>query len=371
MILKSNLLMCRRWWAGSCLVVPFFLTACQRESVRVYRAPKDKPEPAAVAHAGAETVPEHLHWELPQGWEERSATGVRSANFVINGPNGQHAEVAVMPFKRMGGNDLDFVNLWRTSLGLKPVEASQVADMVQPVAIGSDEGKLFDVMDKSTETGEPPTTRMIVAMVMRGQTSWFFKLGGDAALVESERDSFKNFLKTVSFEPGPGEGSAGSEIGLAQTAPPPAGQGRPGHPQWEVPAGWTELAPTTMILAKFQLTGSDPAAQAEVTVSAFPGDVGGLLANVNRWRGQLGLPPLAEANLPQAVTPLDVADGKAMLVDVSGTETKTGQPARLVGAIIPHGGKTWFFKLLGNVTVAAEQKDAFLKFVQSAKLPNA
>jgi hypothetical protein len=37
---------------------------------------------------------------------------------------------------------------------------------------------------------------------------------------------------------------------------------------------------------------SDPDGKAEVTVSAFPGDTGGLLANLNRWRGQIGLEPV-------------------------------------------------------------------------------
>ena len=31
----------------------------------------------------------------------------------------------------------------------------------------------------------------------------------------------------------------------------------------------------------------DTAGQAEVTISKFPGDVGGMIANVQRWRGQL------------------------------------------------------------------------------------
>jgi hypothetical protein len=35
----------------------------------------------------------------------------------------------------------------------------------------------------------------------------------------------------------------------------------------------------------------------EVAISHFPGDVGGDLANVNRWRQQVALPPIDEAGL--------------------------------------------------------------------------
>jgi hypothetical protein len=106
-------------------------------------------------------------------------------------------------------------------------------------------------------------------------------------------------------------------------------------------------------------------------VSSFPGDVGGLLANVNRWRQQVKLPAIDEAGLAQAVSQVEMQAGKGSLVDVNGTDAKTGQKARLVGVAVPHGGQTWFFKMLGDEPVVAREKDAFLKFVQSVKYPNA
>jgi hypothetical protein len=39
----------------------------------------------------------------------------------------------------------------------------------------------------------------------------------------------------------------------------------------------------------------------------------------------------------------------------------------VVAAIIPQGGRTWFYKLMGNAQVVEKQKDAFTKFVQTAK----
>jgi hypothetical protein len=143
----------------------------------------------------------------------------------------------------------------------------------------------------------------------------------------------------------------------------------PAKPVWTLPAGWTEEPPSQMSLAKFSVGGQD--ARAQITVSAFPGDVGGLLANVNRWRGQVNLPPISEADLPNAVARFETKAGNADLVELAGTNAMAGRTARLICVVLRRGGQTWFFKIMGDKTVVAREKDAFLKFVQSAKLPDA
>jgi hypothetical protein len=58
-------------------------------------------------------------------------------------------------------------------------------------------------------------------------------------------------------------------------------------------------------------------------------------------------------------------------VDFTGTNSKTGKPARLIGAVVPQNGQTWFYKLMGDEEIVAQQKDAFTKFIQSANYANA
>lgn len=73
---------------------------------------------------------------------------------------------------------------------------------------------------------------------------------------------------------------------------------------WTVPQGWTkESQPRPMRIATFIAGEGDN--QIEIAVSQFPGDVGGLLANVNRWRQQIGLEPITEADLPSVVEPFE------------------------------------------------------------------
>ena len=64
--------------------------------------------------------------------------------------------------------------------------------------------------------------------------------------------------------------------------------------------------------------------------------------------------------------PLELPGGKAMLIDMSGTDALTSQKARLVGVIVPQAERTWYYKLMGNEELVAREKDAFVKFVKSA-----
>ena len=59
--------------------------------------------------------------------------------------------------------------------------------------------------------------------------------------------------------------------------------------------------------------------------------------------------------------------GKASVADIAGQDAKSGQKVRLLAVVIPRAGETWFYKLMGNAEVVQQEKDAFMKFVQSVK----
>jgi hypothetical protein len=141
---------------------------------------------------------------------------------------------------------------------------------------------------------------------------------------------------------------------------------RPKGLRWTTPKGWKELAGGGMRVASFELPKGP--GKAEVTVVALPGDVGGELANVNRWRGQLALPPVAEADLPAARAPVRSGLGKLFVYDFTGAgEKKT----RLVAGMIQVSGTMWFFKLMGDEAAVAAAKPAFLKLLEGLKSDDA
>jgi hypothetical protein len=200
---------------------------------------------------------------------------------------------------------------------------------------------------------------------------------GEAGLVEQQKPAFIAFLKSVSFR----GLAAPSTIDLSQLPPshPAIGGMNPGlqaasagagdKPTWTVPAGWQEGQLAQFLVAKYVIADTG-GAQAAVNVSSLAGDGGGLLPNINRWRQQLGLTPAAETDLANLPT-IDASGGKATLIELSGTDGRTGKPARLIGAVLPLGGQTWFYKLMGDADLVAQQKAALVTFVQSAKYPDA
>jgi hypothetical protein len=54
-------------------------------------------------------------------------------------------------------------------------------------------------------------------------------------------------------------------------------------------------------------------------------------------------------------------------VEIEGTSAQTGRPAKLIGVMVSQSDRVWFYKLMGDPKLVESQKDAFVKFVQSAK----
>src|SRR5208282_2908095 len=64
---------------------------------------------------------------------------------------------------------------------------------------------------------------------------------------------------------------------------------------WTLPKGWTQTLSGGIRYATLKPAGGG---NLDASVVVLPGQAGGELANVNRWRGQLGLSPLDAAALP-------------------------------------------------------------------------
>lgn len=148
---------------------------------------------------------------------------------------------------------------------------------------------------------------------------------------------------------------------MANTAVPTAdGEGL----TWTAPSHWTVKPASAMRKGSYAIAG-DAGAVADLSITAFPGDVGGDLANVNRWRGQIQLPPLAAAELAAATTHLDYNGLHLTYVDL--TSTSATAPQRVLGAIVPLNNATWFFKLSGPAPLIAREQAAFADFLKTIR----
>ncbi len=135
------------------------------------------------------------------------------------------------------------------------------------------------------------------------------------------------------------------------------------------PEGWDEGAPSSMRVASFAIKGAD-GATADVSVIPLPGNSGSVLDNVNRWRGQIHLPPLSSADDPALGTEMDGKAGKLIVTHmVSEGAVLDGTKAAISAAILKANGITWFFKMTGEAALVTAQREAFEEFVRSATFP--
>ena len=144
--------------------------------------------------------------------------------------------------------------------------------------------------------------------------------------------------------------------------PPPRPTGK-GALKWALPKGWTETPGSGMRYATLTPPGGG---KAEMSVVVLPGPAGGEAANVNRWRGQIGLPPLEEDALAALRKAVPSKAGPVAVYDfTSPGETRTRMVA---GLLATADGNTWFFKLMGNAEPVAKAKPAFMKYLESLHL---
>lgn len=327
------------------VITLLWATGCSKESITVTQVPKERV---------------NTSYDIPDHWRPQPASGMRAATFTIPDEHGHNGEVSVLPMPRLNIADIEIVNLWRQQVGLEPASADDVSELAETVNIGSGTGNLFDLVGPDAETDPDHAPRIVTAYLHDEQMTWFFKLTGPSHFVDTEKAAFTSFLASVNLTQMQREFQ---QRAAAQAPPPNTRAPSRSTPDWTVPDGWQQGTPSSsMLLASFSISETTDG-PAEVTVLSLPNDGGGLLLNVNRWRGQIGLAELADNELGSVVQALDVGEWDGNLVDMSGDQN------RILAATVKVGGETWFYKMMGAPGTIQNQIGAFTAFVQSVKYP--
>jgi len=138
---------------------------------------------------------------------------------------------------------------------------------------------------------------------------------------------------------------------------------------WETPAGWARAERSQM--RPVNLTFG-PNKEGECYLSMLPGGAGGVLANVNRWRKQMGQPEIGEeelAKLPQKT----LMGIQGVFVTVDGAYTNVGateakENHRMLGIVAALGDAGLFVKMVGPKELVEANTAAFDQFVSSLSL---
>ncbi len=311
------------------------LSGCEKDEIRKNKVPKPPPQPSGDLRLLAAVVshppenPKELVFVKLLGREDDVAKQVPAFDAFV-----KSLEI---------GDKID----WKTPEGWvkQRIEAGPFAPLASFTA---GHGKIAPKVTVS----RPGKMSGLLDNVNR----WRTKDLGLAAIEEKE-------LKTERFKAGKHEGHLVDMKGPGPKDPddPPVRPPGKGPIEYKVPDGWRDTGPRggfVPILASFSLAGGGD--KDEVTVIQMGGDGGGLLGNINRWRGQVALPEVARA---PAATELRVGGLKASRYDFAGPE-KT-----MFMVLVSRDGRMWYFKLMAANAVAAKHKDAFDAFLKSVNFP--
>lgn len=156
-------------------------------------------------------------------------------------------------------------------------------------------------------------------------------------------------------------GMPGAPAGMAGEVPPPPA---PKNPlQWTLPKGWTSAPGNGMRFATLNPPGPG---KIELSVVCLPGSAGGELANVNRWRGQIGLEPIDEKALAANKKTVKCKAGTVAVFDF--TSQDQAATRMITGSLTTQDGSTWFLKLLGDAAPVGKARPDYMRFLETLHL---
>ncbi|NWK54889.1 hypothetical protein HW115_04665 [Verrucomicrobiaceae bacterium N1E253] len=127
---------------------------------------------------------------------------------------------------------------------------------------------------------------------------------------------------------------------------------------WTLPAGWSAKPASGMRLATIVIPANGSTLEASVT--EFGGDLAG---NINRWRGQLGMTPLPEAEVISSLEKVQTGLGDGYIAQLV---NKDSPEKAMLAAIIPRpSGTSVFVKLSSDAETLNRIAPAFTQFTQS------
>jgi hypothetical protein len=130
--------------------------------------------------------------DTPEGWQKMDQPPQFAvAGFRIEDGN-EHAQVSI---SQLGPQPmLENVKRWRGQVGLGPVDAGQLKELVQSFDVGDSKADYLDMIGKRD--------RILVILVHKADTDWIFKMMGSPDLVGKQKPAFEKLVRSVRFDGG-------------------------------------------------------------------------------------------------------------------------------------------------------------------------
>lgn len=285
-------------------------------------------------------------WKLPEGWTQE-AGGAQMRFATVKIPDSQPPLELTVAKVSWGSADepqeiLANVNRWRGQMQLPPIGDEDLSDETRSLKLAADQSKAI-VVDlagrlKAGVMSAPFASKAGKSDLPAGHPPVGEKTVGAKTV---DRESKNAAQKSAQVEADPNVPFT-----------------------YNLPAGWHPAPLKTFAAATFAVEKDSQ--KAEITATPFGGGAGGLLSNVNRWRGQVHLPPVAESELESLLNPYKVDGRPAQMVRFFSPKN-SDQPLAIVAVIADRGDATWFFRMSGAPDFVEDQQSNFDKFMSSIK----
>jgi len=326
-----------------------------------------------MAAAGAQDHGPDYTYDLPEGWTELPPSQFRQVNFGVAGSDETQCYLTVLAGD--GGGLAANVNRWRGQMQLEPLDDGALAALGKSELLGS-EATVFDVTGTFAGMGgegNAEDSRMIGLLAFTDTESLFFKIVGPTSVVAAQKASFDALAGSLTdAHAGHNHGPAGAapmaEANAPVAAVPTGAAATTGDGlAWETPQGWQVTSPRPMRLVNYDVGGGG---DNQCYISILGGNGGGSMANINRWRQQMGQAAFGTDEFA-ALDRIPMLDGSALMVEIEGSFTGMGadalDEALMLGVIRELPERTVFVKMIGTPDALALERDSFLEFCQSIR----
>lgn len=174
------------------LSLALLLAGCGAEQIETYRVPKANPTPAVQA-AGPVTTPSDAPAytaELPAGWTELPASGMRMASYAIEGTSIDFYLISLSM-----GDTVSNVNRWRQQVHLLPAAPAAVMAEIENLQAGELDIRYIEIYNEEEGLG------IIAAIVDRSPGFWFFTAKGTVEELKAHAPDIRRFLESLKVNP--------------------------------------------------------------------------------------------------------------------------------------------------------------------------
>jgi hypothetical protein len=274
-------------------------------------------------------------WTLPEGWSQQPGNQFRFATLVSDG-----LEVTVSSLPAPGGAAkpdyiLANLNRWRDQLALPPVSLEELEQSANPFELGGRQAYRVDLLGSAPAAG--PSRGPFQSAERPSQQP--------SAVTASSTDPSSNAVPASSAA----DGSPGPR--------------RVGGMSFTPPKDWQEGRSGGMRLAAFMVQRDDKRAEVTLIPLGAGPSAGSLVDNVNRWRREIDLPPIEQAQVEQETSTIEAGDASGQYIRLVNPNNSDADATLAV--IFPLPDRTLFVKMKGARDLVLDEEGNFKRFVES------